>query len=238
MKHFGTLRLPSGELALVDPCFIKNGVPEELASGGIEQHEEKVMVIKVPGDAEVFIDEKEAHGMRISTVMLYFEDQFDLEKKNHEIIGFLAVDSAQMSYCDARHLGENWIDKHYDDQRIYRHKNTGRTLQYMKDFPNYAVPIAPEGGKTMNDLLESREWEKLPYSGTLDASYNGLCHCHDDKESDIGSVNDHIIVSGTGWGDGAYPVQIYRNDENQITCVSITFMEDDPEFDMEDPEDI
>lgn len=237
MLFYDTLKIPSRELVLVDPCFIRDEIPNELAAGGIEQHEESVIVIKVTRDAEVFYEEKDECGRRISAVNLYFDGQFDLKGKDHEVIGFLGVDSGQMSYCDARHVGENWINKYYDDERIYRHKKTGRTLQYMKDFPNYAVPIPSEEGKTMNDLKESSEWERLPYSGVIDVSYNGMCHCHEDKESDIGSVNEHIIVTGTGWGDGSYPVQVYRNHKDEITCVSVRFMEDDVENDIEDDDD-
>lgn len=74
---------------MVDPCFIRDKIPNDLAAGGIEQHEESVVVIKVTRDAEVFYEEKSEYGRRISAVNLYYSQDMlesltirDLHKKH------------------------------------------------------------------------------------------------------------------------------------------------------------
>jgi len=241
MKHYGTLAIPSGRLFMGDPCYIRQDVIDEIKAGDASQSGESVLDLRVPGSAEVHYDVDPSEG-RLAAVYLFFTEPFDLTDSAGEELEVLGVDSGQMSYCDAEYLGAQWTDGDYVDIRKYRHKTTGDILQYMVDFPHYEAPIASQDGKTMNQLNTTGEWESMPYDHPIDVSYNGMCHCHDDGD-DLGRVDDHVVVSGSGYGDGQYEVLMHRAEDGSIGCISITFIgeddedEDDWDFDDENEED-
>jgi hypothetical protein len=240
MKTFGTLTLPSNKLVLCDPCYIDQKMINELASGNTSECDSAdFLVLDVPGNATV-CHETADEGFRMKRVALFFTDVFDLEGHDYEEIAALGVDSGQMGYYDASHLAAEWRDEEYNSKRSYRNKEDLRVLTYLVHFPHYEAPIASEGGKTMNELNATGEWEELPYSGDIKVSYNGMCHCHDDGPYDIGKVDDSIVISGTGYGDGCYNVSVYHDKTGRLACVTIDFLydeEEEDEFDYEEDED-
>lgn len=234
--HLGTLSFPSKRMIVSDPLYIGRHL-DELRDGCDVEHQ--TSEIHVPGDAEVHyqIDPQEH---RVARVLLLFNgasvEDVIAEEDNAEEHALLMVDTGQMSWSDAEYLVNNWKDGPYLDIRIYRHRTSGKTLQYGSDFAHYETPINSENGATMNALLRSGEWEKLPYSEELTVSYNGLCHCHEDEEGDgVGMLGDKILVSYTGYGDGQYALTIQRNDDDSIKSIAMTFIwegdDDDEDYD-------
>lgn len=207
--------IPSGRLIIGDPCYIKAEHIPLMAAG--EAFDDDVYELQVPTEARIEYEEADGRVMKVS---LIFDDN---EMPESECIGELGVDTAQLFFADAEHFAKNWIDEEYQDIRIYRNKEDGRTLQYRKDFPHYGVPIASEGGKTMNDLNATGEWEPVQVEkGELKVSYNGLCHCHDHG---VGKLDDHIAVTSTGWGDGAYELHKHMTPDGRIARLSLNFGE-------------
>lgn len=141
-------------------------------------------------------------------------------KIEERYIGSAAVDSGQLMICDPCYIDSQWVNEDFEDVRIYKHKETGKTLQYRVDFENFATVI-PEYGKDMNALIDSGEWEKQPMPKPDNGfSYNACCKATLETEERAGRLKFKLghdgagVVFSTAWGDGYYPVfKIYENGE-------------------------
>jgi hypothetical protein len=141
-------------------------------------------------------------------------------KIEEKYIGSAAVDSGQLMICDPCYIDSQWEKEDFGDVRVYKHKETGDTLQYRKDFENFESFI-PKYGKTMNQLNETGEWEKMampkPENGF---SYNACCKATLDTPDRAGRLKFKMghdgagVAFSTAWGDGYYPVfKVFENGE-------------------------
>lgn len=62
-----------------------------------------------------------------------------------------------------------------------------------------------------------------------DAWYTKMCKFT--LSNDGWGAYDAGVVSGSGWGDGVYPLYVARNDQDQIVAMMITFIDTDLEED-------
>mgnify|MGYP003118646553 CR=1 FL=1 len=129
-------------------------------------------------------------------------------------LGRVGVDSGQLMITDPCYL-KDFVSNEYIDIRRYKNKNTGEVLEYghtkgEHDFTSYN-DIIPKHNKSMNDLLASGEWEKLPHPHVDDNSYSYMGACMvNDKDRIGGELNRRLGVTFTsGYGDGVYDVYAY-----------------------------
>jgi len=139
-----------------------------------------------------------------------------------ELIGYVAVDSGQLLLCDPCYIDSEWKKEDFKDIRIYKHKTTGDTLQYHKDFANYEQ-IIPKYNLTMNQLNASGEWEHFDAHYVNNSfSYNACTKAalSDDGHGQLNFTLGHAgvgVAFSTQIGDGYYPVQaVYDNDDNLV----------------------
>jgi hypothetical protein len=128
------------------------------------------------------------------------------------LLGHVAVDSGQLLLCDPCYIDSEWVKEDFTDIRVYKHKTTGKTLQYLVDFPNYAEEI-PEYGIDMNALLQTGDWEQVEDAHKVKNgfSYNACCKAtlseqsHGELSFKLGHTGVGLAFS-TPYGDGFYPV--------------------------------
>lgn len=129
-----------------------------------------------------------------------------------KVIGHVAVDSGQLLICDPGYIDSEWEKEDFEDIRVYRHKTTGDILQYRVDFPHYEA-IVPEYDKTMNQLIETGEWEeekdyhapKAPFSYNACAKATLSDKGYGQLKFKMGHPGVGVAFS-TAYGDGYYPV--------------------------------
>ena len=222
------LCIPSGRLLIGDPCLFDAEGIAMIAAGSMP--DESITEIRTPNTA--IVEQTEKHGRIASISLVFFQDDAGVP----EVIAELGVDTAQLVFADSPTFTSQWEDEEYKDIRIYRHKDDGRTLQYMKDFAHYEAGIPSENGQTMNQLNASGEWESVKVDeGDLKVSYNGLCKCHDDG---VGMIGDRILVTQTGWGDGCYELTKTMTPDGRIARLTMEFIgegdDDEDDWDEED----
>ncbi len=155
----------------------------------------------------------------------------DTVPEKAQYVGSVGVDSAQLLITDPCYIGQWDSDAAFEDVRIYqRTDDPQRTLRYAKDFATFAVPIAAEGGKCMNELLAEGLYTKVETEPDNSYSYNGAC------QTTLASGSGELIgkngiplgvVTNTGYGDGVYPVYIKTNAEGRVVELSIVFIDDE-----------
>lgn len=146
-----------------------------------------------------------------------------------ELIGHVGVDSGQLLLCDPCYIDSEWKKEDFEDTRIYRHKTTGDTLQYMKDFAHYEQVI-PKYGKTMNELAFTGEWEEVEdrTPSAYPFSYNACCK-HTVSPKGHGQLDFSTGIPGVGVafstaiGDGLYPVYAKYDEDGNLTSVEVMF---------------
>jgi hypothetical protein len=149
-----------------------------------------------------------------------------LEKGETKVLlGHVSVDSGQVIICDPCYIDDNWKQEEFKDIRRYKHKD-GTILQYLVDFPNYAVVI-PKYGKTMNQLNEDGDTTEMSRDDlrTGHFSYDGVCQ-ETLSEDSFGEVNINFataVATRTKTGDGNYPVYGIKDENGSICHVFIDF---------------
>lgn len=154
-----------------------------------------------------------------------------------KLIGEVGVDSGQLLLCDPCYIDSEWKNDQFEDIRIFEHKTTGERLQYRVDFENFASALAKYGGKDMNALLATGEWDQMeaPAPDT-NFSYNACCHATLSKEGhgqlhyEMGHAGVGVAFS-TAFGDGVYPVYATYDDNGNLVSVSVHFQDVDEETD-------
>ena len=236
-----TIAFPSGAAVMGDPCYLgrlRQKVGPEILQTFLEGDDdtyeiEDCVLIKVPAEMPIRLTHRDG---RIAEWELGDWDQPHRDRGDYTGV-VLGVDSGQMSIIDLGTFLTSWVERDYEDIRIYEHKNSGKRLQYLVDFIRYDSPIASEGGKTMNELNATGKWQELPFQGTIDWSYSGLCNCHD-NDNDAAVLGGRGLVTGTGYGDGGYDTGIWFTD-GKASQICIVFLGDDENEDdnYEDEED-
>lgn len=144
-------------------------------------------------------------------------------------IGHVAVDSGQLLLCDPCYIDSEWKEEPFEDIRIYKHKTTGDTLQYRKDFGHYEE-IIDKYGKNMNQLISTGQWEKyeahtvkghpFSYNACSKATLNEAGY--DQLYFSLGHPGVGVAFR-TSWGDGYYPVNAVYDDNGQLIKVEVIF---------------
>ena len=157
-----------------------------------------------------------------------------------KLIGHVGVDSGQLLLCDPCYIDSQWVNEDFEDIRIYKHKVTGDTVQYRKDFANYEEVI-PKYGQTMNQLIATDEWQSVETPPAINNfSYNACAQATLSDEGH-GPLNYQLghpgvgVAFSTAWGDGVYPVYAVYNDNGDLIKVEVVF--DDEEELFEDEEE-
>jgi hypothetical protein len=121
------------------------------------------------------------------------------------------VDSGQILICDPSYIDSTWENEEFDMTTLYRHVATREVIHYPGDFQRYDQ-VLPKFGKTMNDMIETREVKELLGSAPKHSfSYNACCKATT-REEGYGQLNfpaGHAgvgVALSSGWGDGEYPV--------------------------------
>lgn len=144
--------------------------------------------------------------------------------KNWEQIGEVTVDSGQVMLVDPLYIDARWQEKPFEDIRQYRHKESGRVLQYLKDFPHYEAVI-PDLGRTMNQLNATGEWEQIEQPIPNELSYNAACRATG-RHARGGTFGGFAAAVGTAYGDGEFPVLVQRDEAGRILRVMIDFTDE------------
>lgn len=149
-----------------------------------------------------------------------------------KLIGHIGVDSGQVLICDPCYIDSQWKNEDFQDIRKYKH-NDGTVLQYPKDFSSYE-DVIPKYGKTMNQLIESKEVVDLPSDESEHPfSYNACCK--KTLAENFGQLNYEMghagvgVVSSTGYGDGFYPVYAEVGTDGRVKSITIDFIDEDEE---------
>ena len=155
-----------------------------------------------------------------------------------KLIGHVGVDSGQLLLCDPCYIDSEWKQEDFEDLRIYQHKTTKDKLQFLEDFTFYTDPIESYGGKNMNELIATGEWEEVP--DTKEAvnpfSYNA-CAKATLSEDGHGQLNFNLghpgvgVAFSTAFGDGIYPVIAHYMDDGTLRSVEVVFQNDEDEED-------
>lgn len=157
-----------------------------------------------------------------------------------ELIGHVAVDSGKLLLCDPSYIDSEWVKEDFEDLRMYEHKDSKYKLRYLKDFINYQEPMEEFGGKNMNELLATGEWEELPYGPAKhEFSYNACAKATLSDEGH-GQLNFKLGHPGAGvafstvFGDGMYPVLAHYMDDGSLRSVEVIFQYEKDDDDIED----
>jgi hypothetical protein len=144
------------------------------------------------------------------------------------LIGHVGVDSGQLLMCDPCYIDSQWEKEDFEDIRIFKNKTTGKTLQYRKDFPNFAEVI-PEYGVDMNELLKTGDWEQEEnFETEHNFSYNSCCKATL-SEKGHGQLNYNMghpgvgVAFSTAFGDGIYPVYAVYSAAGVLKSVTVEF---------------
>ena len=158
-----------------------------------------------------------------------------------KLIGHVGVDSGQLLLCDPCYIDSQWVKEDFEDFRSYQHKDTGKELTYRIDFRNYAEPIEIYGGKNMNELIATGEWEKVPdIKGAVNPfSYNACAKAtlsedgHGELRFNLGHVGAGVAFS-TAFGDGMYPVIANYMADGTLRSVEVLFQNDEDDDEIDD----
>lgn len=159
-----------------------------------------------------------------------------------KLIGHVGVDSGQLLLCDPCYIDSEWEKEDFEDLRIYQNKNSKEILQYRKDFPNFGTVI-PEYGKTMNELIETGEWEEIKTHPVVNPfSYNACAKAtlSEDGHGQLNYKHGHSgvgVAFSTAFGDGYYPVMAHYTTDGTLRSVEVVFLNDDEEEDWNDDEE-
>jgi len=156
-----------------------------------------------------------------------------------KLIGHVGVDSGQLLLCDPCYIDSQWEKEDFEDFRTYQHKDTGKELTYRIDFRNYQEPIEIYGGKNMNELIATGEWEEIAGTKAIHPfSYNACAHVtlsedgHGELRFKHGNEGVGVAFS-TAFGDGMYPVIAHYMADGTLRSVEVLFQNDDDD-DIED----
>jgi hypothetical protein len=148
---------------------------------------------------------------------------------NIELIGHVGVDSGQLLLCDPCYIDSEWKKEEFTDIRVYQHKTTKDTLTFGKDFAHYDDGIDKYGGKTMNELNSTEEWEEIDAPPAKESFSYNACTKATLSEEGFGQLNYKLghpgvgVAFSTAFGDGVYPVYAVYDDLGVLTKVEVLF---------------
>ena len=150
-----------------------------------------------------------------------------------EHVGYAYVDSGQIMLGDPCYL-RDWAGHEFTDVREYRctDEDDDTVLEYHRDFPQGYDWVIPKYGLNMNDLRAAGRFDEVKHPPSGEYSYDGACQATL-SDAQCGELNfGRAVVVRSGYGDGRYPVHVTRNEDGRIATATITFIEDDEDFDI------
>jgi hypothetical protein len=154
-----------------------------------------------------------------------------------KLIGHVGVDSGQLLLCDPCYIDSQWRKEDFNDVRMYQHKDTKDVLQYRGDFIRYDQVI-PKYKKSMNELLETGEWEELNVhkESTHPFSYNACAQAtlSEDGHGQLNYEHGHPgvgVAFSTAFGDGIYPVIAHYHSDGTLRSVEVVFQNNEEDDD-------
>lgn len=135
-------------------------------------------------------------------------------------LGDVGVDSGQLMITDPCYIDSEWTDRDerpFEDIRIYDDVETGRVLQFQKDFQHYEQ-TPPGYSNTVNELVASGRLVKreLAVNEPFQYSYVGACDAtlskgYGELAYRMGHTGAGVAFS-TAFGDGDYPIYGEKRD--------------------------
>jgi hypothetical protein len=154
-----------------------------------------------------------------------------------KLIGYVGVDSGQLLLCDPCYIDSQWEKEDFEDFRTYQHKDTGNELTYRIDFRNYAESIEAYGGKNMNELIATGEWEEIPSPGAIHPFSYNACAKATLSEDGYGQLRFNAghpgvgVAFSTAFGDGLYPVLAHYHSDGTLRSVEVVFQNNEEDED-------
>ena len=148
-----------------------------------------------------------------------------------EHVGYAHVDSGQIMLGDPCYL-RDWAGYEFTDVREYRctDDGDGTILKYLRDFKMFS-DVIPKYGLDMNALRAAGRFEEIKHPPSGEYSYDGACQATTTDDHGVLGGGKAVVVTA-GYGDGRYPVHVTRNEDGHIATATITFIEDDEDFDI------
>ncbi|APU10898.1 hypothetical protein A5M85_11575 [Cellulophaga lytica] len=216
------------ELERKTPNFIEDALSkrikireEEIQRLNLDKENHEIEIKKKNEELVLFKSELKKTGELQSTISQLIEDFGDFgdfldkdKKLETQLAGYVDVDSGQLMLTDPLYVDSQWKKETYEDLRLYKDVETGKSYQYLKDFNNYQEKI--EGfDNTVNELLKSNRFEEIKVDRKSDYSYSyaGACYATINEEG-FGAMTHEkghegaAVAFRTFMGDGSYPVYI------------------------------
>lgn len=254
MRKTFKISIPSRTLLIGDPCYVKDEYSKEdwglLDSHDFrEKNKPKQLYYKVgheglgvlvptnTNEAKVVINkqDEEDWGIRVASIDIFLTENENFNDES-EIIGEIGVDSGQCMIFDAGTVQKEWVTE--EEQTIKGIEFWGRDGQEIARILKEKYPITEKSNsrcyymgnadllqsfiKDLQQLIESGLW--VVTSNYYDSSYNRACNVYED----LFTLNNKSFVEGinssTGFGDGAYTVLGYFNENKELTGIQVQFL--------------
>lgn len=216
------------ELERKTPDFIENALSkrikireEEIERLNLDKENHALEIQKKNEELLLFKRELKKTGEVQNTISQLIEDfgEFgDFLDKDKELettlAGYVDVDSGQLMLTDPCYVDSQWKKQPYEDLRLFKDKETGKTYQFRKDFNHFDEKIKGFD-LTVNELLESERFERIKVDRKSEYSYSyaGACYAtlSDEGFGALTHEKGHegaAVAFNTFMGDGSYPVYI------------------------------
>lgn len=216
----GTIQNESGVVVVSDPAYIGDRDAAWL------QKEFKTYSTEKQFEVFVQLSDEDEWGVRVAKqiVNFYPEEMID-QVKATEVVSMLGVDSGQMMFADKENIRKEWI---HETEKISGVKMWGQAGEYIKEevkalYPNvktrdhvlfYETEDVEEAEKFKETVQKlSKEKGKVIVGGLQEKdTYTMLSDLTLETKEMSGILKDEkegyglFSVSGTGFGDGSYPL--------------------------------
>lgn len=244
MIKLGTIQNKSGLLVVSDPAYIGHEDDAWL------QKEFKTDSTEKQFEVFVQLNDEGEWGVRVAKqiVNFYSEERID-QVKTKEVISMLGVDSGQMMFADKENIRKEWIqetteisgvkmwgqaDKYILEELKALYPNV-KTRDYVLFYETEDVEAAQIFKKTVQKLSKEKEMTIVGGLRKKD-TYTMLSNLTLETKVKSGILKDKkgenglFSVSGTGFGDGFYPLMIrngtLKNGKEVVLGLEIVFIEE------------
>jgi hypothetical protein len=149
-----------------------------------------------------------------------------------EKIGEVDVESGQVLLIDPCYIKGHWKNAPFQDNRGYRHIESGQELRIGVDFTSHEEQVLGLG-KSVNDLYREGALELIHDQPGDELNYQNCCLTtrQPERGGNVGSLATAISVSA---GDGLYSVFVERDENGNVLRVLLDFTSDDDSEERDD----